>query len=44
MIQFKENAPTDRRTDGKMEGWTDPILQDPSGYRQGSNKHFNSHC
>ena len=23
MIQFKENAQTDGRTDGRMEGWTD---------------------
>ena len=33
MIQFKENA----WTDGRVEGPTDPILQDPSGYRRGSN-------
>ena len=26
----------DRRMNGKTEGRTDPILQDPSGYRQGS--------
>ena len=34
--QFKENARTDRRTEGR----TDPILQDLSGYRRGSNKLF----
>ena len=28
----------DRRKDKGMQGQTDPILQDPSGYRQGSNK------
>ena len=27
--------------DGKTEGWTDPILQDPSGYQRGSNKYIN---
>ena len=32
MIQFQENS----RTDGRMEGWTDPISKDPSGYRWGS--------
>ena len=26
MVQFQENA----QTDGRMEGWTDPISQDPS--------------
>ena len=36
MIQFKENA----WTDGRTEGQTDPILQDPSSYRHGSKKHF----
>ena len=44
-MQFKENAwadrtmdrRTDRKMDGRTEGWTDPILLDPSGYRQGSN-------
>ena len=31
----------DRRTDGRMEGWTDPIFLDPSGYCRGSNnKHI----
>ena len=34
MIQFQENILTNRRT----EGWTDPISQDPSGYRRGFNK------
>ena len=32
MIQFQENS----RADGRMEGWTDPISKDPSGYRWGS--------
>ena len=35
MIQWQENT----QTDGKMEGLTDPISQDPSGYCQGSNKY-----
>ena len=26
MIQFYENIQTDRRTDGRMEGQTDPVL------------------
>ena len=30
---------TDGRTDGRAEGLTDPILEDPSGYRQGSKNH-----
>ena len=34
MIQFQENIPTE----GRMEGQTDPILQDPSGYCWESNK------
>ena len=33
--KFQENARTDGRMDGRtnerMEGWTDPISQDPSG-------------
>ena len=36
MIQFKENA----RTYGRKDGRTDPILQEPSGYRRGSIKIF----
>ena len=28
----------DGRMERWMEGWTDPILQDPSGYHQGSKK------
>ena len=35
MIQFQENT----RTDGRMEGWTDPTLQDPSSYYRGSNRY-----
>ena len=35
MIQFKENAQTDGRTEGQKDRrngrQTDPILQDPSG-------------
>ena len=38
-IQFKENA----RTDGRTQGRTDPILQDTSGYRRGSNKELETH-
>ena len=42
MIQFQENAQTDERTDRMTEeqtvGWTDPILQAPSGYNRGSKK------
>ena len=34
MIQFQENA----RTDGRMEGRTDSILQGLSGYHRGSKK------
>ena len=34
MIQFKENA----RRDGRTEGPDRPILLDPSNYRQGSKK------
>ena len=34
MIQFQENT----QTDVKRPEWTDPISQDPSSYRQGSNK------
>ena len=42
MIQFQKNVQTDgrqknRRTEGQMEGWTDPISLDPSGYHPGSN-------
>ena len=29
-----------RRTDGRTKGRTDPILQDSSGYRRGSNNEF----
>ena len=36
MIQFQENAWTDRRMDGRKDkrtkGQTDPISKDPSGY------------
>ena len=32
-MQFQENA----RTDGRSEGQTDLILQDPFGYCRGSN-------
>ena len=32
MIQFQVNI----RTDTTIEGWADPILQDHSGYHQGS--------
>ena len=35
MIQFQENT----QTDGRMEGRTDPISQDLSGYHRGSNKY-----
>ena len=35
IIQFQEN----NQTDGRMEGQTDPISQDPSSYHQGSNKY-----
>ena len=35
MIKFQENTQTDVR----REGWTDPISQDPSSYRQGANKY-----
>ena len=35
MIQFQENT----QADGRREGWTDPISQDPSAYRRGSNKY-----
>ena len=35
MIQFQENTWADDR----MEGWTDPISWDPTGYRRGSNKY-----
>ena len=38
MIQFQENDWTDRSTERRMEGCTDPILWDPSGYRRGSKK------
>ena len=31
MIQFQENT----QADGRREGWTDPISQDPSAYRRG---------
>ena len=35
MIQFQENAWTDRGQKGWIaKGWTDLILQDPSGYSQ----------
>ena len=34
VIQFQENAQTERRSEGRI----DPILQDPSGYCQGSKK------
>ena len=41
MIQFQENAWTDRRMDGRKDkrtkGQTDPISKDPSGYQLGSN-------
>ena len=37
MIEFQENAWTDRRIDAKTEGWTDPILLGLSDYCQGSN-------
>ena len=30
--------------EGRIEGRTDPILQDPSGYRQGSKKKNNIHA
>ena len=36
MIRFQENTQTDVR----REGWTDPISQDPSSYRQGANKYI----
>ena len=35
MIQFQEN----NQTYSKTEGWTDPILQEHSGYHQGYNKY-----
>ena len=35
IIKFHGNTWADRRT----EGWTEPILKDPSGYRWGSNKY-----
>ena len=35
MIQFKRNAWTDERTEGWMEGQTNPILQNPFSYRWG---------
>ena len=38
MIQFQENDWTDRSTERRMEGCTDPILWDPSGYRRGYKK------
>ena len=42
MTQFKENDRTDTQKDGqkdkRIEGRTDPILQDPSGYGWRSNK------
>ena len=41
MIQFQENAWTDRRMDGRKDkrtkGQTDPNSKDPSGYQLGSN-------
>ena len=39
MIQFQENAWTDKRTDRRMEGTTDSTLSEPSGYRRESKKH-----
>ena len=33
LIKFQENIWTDEPTNG----WTDPIIKDPSGYRKGSN-------
>ena len=44
MIQFKENAQTDRRMEGRKDGRTGPILQDPSGYCWGSNQHIPPKC
>ena len=38
MIQFPENDWTDRSTERRMEGCTDPTLWDPSGYRRGFKK------
>ena len=32
-----DSIPTYGRAKGQMEGWTDPILMDPSGFHQGSN-------
>ena len=34
MSQFRENL----QTEGRTEGWTNHILQDPSGRGRGSNK------
>ena len=38
MIQFHENAQTDRMMEGQMKGRTDAILQEPSTCRRGYNK------
>ena len=39
MILFQENTQTDEKTNGRTEGWTDPISFDPSKNNQ---KH--GHC
>ena len=38
IIQLQKNAWIDGWKEGRAEGRTDPILEEPSGYHRGSNK------